>query len=263
VNIVVLLKQVPDTETLIEIADDKISIKSGDVKWVVNPYDELAVEEALQIREKQGEGKITILSVGPERSVSAVRTALAMGADEGILIDDPALEGIEALGTAKVLAAALKEIPFDLVIAGQRAVDDDNYIVPSAVAELLGIPQITMVMKQEISDGKISCEQSVDGGSVVVEADLPALFTTQRGINEPRYPSLPNIMKAKKKPLASKTLADIGVASEDVLKTGDKYTVRSLAYPPGRKAGIIIEAATAEEKAAELVKLLHNEAEVI
>ena len=129
-DIVVLLKQVPDTETLIEIADDKVSIKSGDVKWVVNPYDELAVEEALQIREKQGEGKITILSVGPERSVSAIRTALAMGADEGILIDDSAIEGIDALGTAKVLAAALKDIPFDLIIAGQRSVDDDNYIVP-------------------------------------------------------------------------------------------------------------------------------------
>ena len=262
-NIVVLLKQVPDTETLIEIADDKVSIKPNDVKWVVNPYDELAVEEALQIKGKQGAGKVTILSAGPERSVSAIRTALAMGADEGILIDDPAIEGIDALGTAKVLAAALKDIPFDLIIAGQRAVDDDNYIVPSAVAELLGIPQVTMVIKQEIGDGKISCEQTVDGGVIVVEADLPALFTTQRGINEPRYPSLPNIMKAKKKPLASKTLADIGVAPEDVAKTGAKVTVRSLAYPPGRKAGIIIEGSTAEEKAAELVKLLQNEAEVI
>jgi len=199
VNIVVLLKQVPDTETLIQIAEDKASIRTEDVKWVINPYDEFAVEEALRIKEKH-HGKVTILTLGPERAVESIRTALAMGADEGVLIDDPATQGSDALGTAKVLTAALKETGYDLVITGQRAVDDDGYQVPAAVAELLGVAQVSMVIKEEITDGKIRCERTIEGGTVVVETDLPALFTTQRGINEPRYASLPGIMKAKKKP---------------------------------------------------------------
>jgi electron transfer flavoprotein beta subunit len=262
VDIVVLLKQVPDTEALIQIADDQASIQTRDVKWVINPYDELAVEEALRIKEKH-DGKVTILSVGPDRAVESVRTALAMGADEGVLIDDPAMEGSDALGTAKVLAAALKEMGYDLVIAGMRAVDDDGYQVPSAVAELLGLPQMSMVVNEEISDGKITCECTVDGGTVVVEADLPVVFTTQRGINEPRYASLPGIMKAKKKPLEQKTLADLGIDAAEVGGASSKCRVTNLAFPPERTPGQIIEGETAEEKAAEFVRLLKEDAKVI
>jgi electron transfer flavoprotein beta subunit len=262
VDVVVLLKQVPDTETLIQIADDNASIKTEDVKWVINPYDEFAVEEALRIKEKHG-GKVTILTMGPERAVESIRTALAMGADEGVLIDDPATQGSDALGTAKVLAAALKEIGYDLIIAGQRAVDVDGYQVPAAVAELLGIAQVSVVIKEEITDGKIRCERTIEGGIVVVEADLPALFTTQRGINDPRYASLPGIMKAKKKPLVQKTLADLGVDPSEVGEANAKCRIRSLSFPPERAPGRIIEGETAEAKAAELVRLLTDEAKVI
>lgn len=261
-DIVVLLKQVPDTETLIQITDDKTSIKTEDVKWVINPYDEFAVEEALLIREKHG-GKVTILTMGPERAVESIRTALAMGADEGMLINDPAAQGSDALGTAKVLTAALKEIGYDLIIAGQRAVDVDDYQVPAAAAELLGIPQVSMVIREEITDGKIRCERTVEGGTVVVEADLPALFTTQRGINEPRYASLPGIMKAKKKPLANKTLADLGVDPGEVGAANAKCRITNLSFPPERSPGRIIKGETAEAKAAELVRLLAEEAKVI
>jgi electron transfer flavoprotein beta subunit len=262
VDIVVLLKQVPDTEALIQIADDKASIKTEDVKWVINPYDEFAVEEALRIKENHG-GKVTILTMGPARAVEAIRTALAMGADEGVLIDDPAAQGSDALGTAKVLAAALKQMDYDLIIAGQRAVDVDGYQVPGAVAELLGIALVSMVIKEEISDGKITCERTVEGGTVVVEADLPAVFTTQRGINEPRYASLPGIMKAKKKPLAQKSLTDLGVDASEVGGASAKCRIMSLTFPPERSPGRIIEGETAEAKAAELVRLLAEEAKVI
>lgn len=259
-EIVVLLKQVPATESLVKIADDGVSIKTDDIKFVMNPYDEFAVEEALRIRETQG-GKVTIISVGTEKTVEAIRTALAMGADEGILINDPAAMGCDALGIARILTAVLKGIPYDLIIAGQRAVDDDNYQVGGAVAEFLGIPGISMVVKEEIVDGKIKCHRSIDGGIAVHEAPLPALFTTQRGLNEPRYASLPGIMKAKKKPLDTKTLTDIGL---DSAKVGESVTaIKAMQFPPEREGGRIIEGETAQEKGVELVRLLHEEAKVI
>ncbi len=262
-EIVVLLKQVPDTEAAIQIGDDKITIKTEDIKWVINPYDEYAIEEALRIKEAQGEGKVTILTAGKQRAIEAIRTALAMGADEGVLIDDPAIEQTDGLGIAKILAAALKEIPCDLIIAGHRAVDDDCYMVPAAVAEFIGMPQVSMVVKQEINNGKISCERTIEGGTVVIEAELPALFTTQRGLNEPRYASLPGIMKAKKKPLETKSLTDIGIDSDEVGKTAAKCVVRNLSFPPKRTPGKIIEGETVEAKAAELARLLREEAKVI
>lgn len=259
-EIVVLLKQVPDTESIISVADDGVSIKTADLKWVINPYDEFAVEEALQIRDANS-GKVTILTVGSDKATEAIRTALAMGADEGILINDPAIEGCDGLGTARILAAALKDISYDLIIAGQRAVDDDNFLVGAAVAEYLGIPNISMVNKQEIADGKIKCQQTIEGGTVVLEAPLPALFTTQRGLNEPRYASLPGIMKAKKKPLETKTLADIGLDASAVADPGAKTV--SMQPPPARQGGRVIEGETAQEKVIELVKLLSEEAKVL
>jgi electron transfer flavoprotein beta subunit len=260
VEIVVLLKQVPATESLIAVADDGQSIKTENLKYVISPYDEFAVEEGLRIREAQG-GKVTVLTVGPDKATEAVRTALAMGADEGVLINDPAAQGLDGLRTAKVLAAALKDMPYDVIIAGQRAVDDDNFLVGTAVAEYLGIPNISIVNQQEIADGKIKCRRTIEGGTVTLEAALPALFTTQRGLNEPRYASLPGIMKAKKKPLATKSLSDIGL---DPAELGEARTqLLSMQPPPERKGGRIIEGETAGEKAAELVRLLAEEAKVI
>jgi electron transfer flavoprotein beta subunit len=262
-NVVVLLKQVPDTESLIEINADGSDIKTDNLKWIVNPYDELAVEEGLRVRERLGSGKVTVLSVGPERATAAVRTALAMGADEGVLINDPALDRPDPMATAKVLAAALKTIPFDLIIAGQRAVDDDSYLVPAAVAEYLSIPMIGLVVRQEITGGRIRCEQSLQDGTAVVEADLPVLITTQRGLNQPRYASLPNIMKAKKKPLETRSLAALGLEAALVGSGTAKTRIRSLAFPPQRKVCKMIPGETADEKAVQLVQMLRTEAGVL
>lgn len=261
-EIVVLVKQVPDTESLIQIAGDGVSIKKEDIKWVMNPYDEIAVEEALQIREAQG-GTVTIVSMGPQKTVETIRTALAMGADKGVHINDPAAEGSDALATARILAAALKDIPFDLIIAGHRAVDEDNYQVASGVAELLSIPQISMVIKAELLDGKIKCHRTIEGGTVVVEAPLPALFTTQRGLNEPRYASLPGIMKAKKKPVDVKTVADVGIDPATVGAANRKVRIKALNLPPERQAVRMIEGEKPADKAAQLVKVLHEEIKII
>jgi electron transfer flavoprotein beta subunit len=261
-EIVVLVKQVPDTESLIQISADGKTIRKDDIKWVMNPYDEIAVEEALRIRESQG-GTVTILSFGPQKATETIRTALAMGADKGVHINDPAAEGSDGLATAKLLSAALKGMSYDLIIGGMRAVDEDKYQVGSAVAEYLGIAQITQVVKETLSEGKIVCESVIEGGTLVTEAVLPVLFTTQRGLNEPRYASLPGIMKAKKKPIEVKTAADLGVDAGEVGLAAGKVRVLGLSYPPERTAVRMVAGETAEEKAAALVKILREEVKVI
>jgi electron transfer flavoprotein beta subunit len=261
-DVVVLVKQVPDTESLIMIEEDGVSIKTDDIKWVMNPYDELAVEAALQIREARG-GMVTILSLGPEKTIETIRTALAMGADKGVHISDPAANGSDALSKGKILAAALKTRPFDLIIAGMRAVDEDNYQVGSAVAEYLDIPQISQVTKVIVENQTIKCHRAIEGGTVVIEAALPALFTTQRGLNEPRYASLPGIMKAKKKPIDTLSLADLGIDPETVGRAGRKVKVASLKFPPEREAVRMIKGESPGEMAAELVKVLHENVKVI
>jgi electron transfer flavoprotein beta subunit len=261
-DIVVLVKQVPDTESLVQIAGDGVSIKKDDIKWVMNPYDELAVEEALRIKEAKG-GTVTVLSVGPQKAQETIRTALAMGADKGIHVNDPKAEGSDSLAVARILAAALKTLPFHLIIAGQRGVDEDNYQVGAAVAEFLGIPHISLVVKAEVLDGKIRCHRVIEGGAVVVEAPLPALFTTQRGLNDPRYASLPGIMKAKKKPLEVKTIADLGIDPAAVGAAGRKVVVKALRLPPQRKAVRMITGDTPEAVASELVRVLHDEVKLI
>ena len=261
-DIVVLVKQVPDTESLVQIAADGVSIRKDEIKWIMNPYDELAVEEALRIREAKG-GTVTIVSCGGPKAQETVRTALAMGADKGLLINDPKAEGGDALATARILAAAVKTLPCDLLIAGQRAVDEDNYQVGAAVAELLDIPHVALVVKAEVLEGKIRCHRSVEGGTVVVESPLPMLFTTQRGLNEPRYASLPGIMKAKKKPLEVKTAADLGVDAARIGVAGRRVVIKALRLPPQRKAVRMITGVSPEAVAAELVRVLHEETRLI
>lgn len=256
-EIIVLLKQVPSTESMIQIADDGRSIKTDDVNWVMNPYDEFAVEEALRIREKQG-GTVTLVSVGTAKAAEAIRTGLAMGADKGILVNDPAAAACDGLGVARILATVVQPLPYDLLIAGQRAVDDENFLVGAAVAEFLGIPFMSLVIKTEVTDGQIQCHRTIEGGTAVVQSPLPALFTTQRGLNEPRYASLPGVMKAKKKPLDTKTLADLGIEAPAPL-----VRVTAMRLPDKRKAARIIDAATPQAKAAELVRILHEESKVI
>lgn len=263
-NIIVCLKQVPDTESLIKIAPDGRSIVKDDIKWVMNPYDEFGVEEALRIKEKLG-GEVTVIGLGPKRVTESIRTALAMGADKGVLISDPALDGSDSIATAKALAAVIKNLQYDLIFTGQRGVDDDLGLVGATLAEFLGIPHLSVVVKVEISgDGKsVKVNGPVEGQTLVIESSLPALLTAQKGLNEPRYASLPGIMKAKKKPLEEKTLADIGLAPSDVGEGARKLKILQLTPPPERKAGRIVEGETPEAKAAELAKLLHEDAKVV
>ena len=264
VNIIVCLKQVPDTETQIKIASDGKSIVTDDIKWVINPYDEFGIEEALRLKEKFG-GEVTVIGLGPKRVTESIRTALAMGADKGILITDEAFEGSDSLATAKALASVIKDLEYDLIFAGQRGVDDDMGVVGAALAELLGIPSIALGVKVEVAeDAKaVKVHRPVEGQTLVIEASLPALITAQKGLNEPRYASLPGIMKAKKKPLDEKSLADLGLDASDFGYAGRKTKIIEMTPPPQRAAGKIVEGETAQEKAAELARLLHEEAKVI
>jgi electron transfer flavoprotein beta subunit len=263
VNVVVLLKQVPDTETVIRIDADGKSIATRDIKWIINPYDEYAVEAALRLKDSQG-ATVTVLSLGPQRAVEAIRGALAMGADQGVLVDDPATEGADALGKARVLAAALQGIPYDLICCGHRAVDDDENQVGVMAAELLGIPHLALAVSLGVQDGKVRIDQPVEGAKVSLEADLPALVTLggAHAVWNPRYASLPGIMKAKKKPLETKKLADLGLAPDQVGAGAAKLRVASLQMPPQRQAGRMLDGDTAA-KARELARLLHEEAKLI
>jgi electron transfer flavoprotein beta subunit len=264
VNIIVCLKQVPDTESQIKIAPDGKSVVTDDVKWVMNPYDEFGVEEALRIKEKLG-GEVTVVGLGPKRVAESIRTALAMGADKGILVSDPALDGSDSLAVATALAAAIKGLSYDIIFTGQRGIDDDNGIVGAALAEMLNIPNISVVEKVEISgDAKsVKAHRPVEGVTLVIEAALPALITAQKGLNEPRYASLPGIMKAKKKPLEEKTLAALGLDASQFGTGARKLKIVKLTPPPQRSAGKIVAGDTPEQKAAELARLLHEEAKIL
>jgi len=256
VNIAVCIKQVPDTETQIKIAGDGKSIVTDDIKWVMCPYDEFGVEEALRIKEKQG-GEVIVVGAGPKRVTESLRTALAMGADKAILIEDENLYGADPMLVAKILAAALKPLNADIIFFGQRAIDDDSGLVGAAVAELLDLPQMAVVNKLEVADGKAKAWRPVEGMTLVLEAPLPAVVTAQKGLNEPRYASLPGIMKAKKKPMETKTLADLGIDAKG------QYEIAGMTPPPQRAAGKTISGETPQELAANLAKALREEAKVL
>jgi electron transfer flavoprotein beta subunit len=259
-KIVVCVKQVPDTETRVKVAASGKEISEADVaNWIVSPYDEFAIEEALKIKEAKG-GEVVLVGLGPERSQAALRTGLAMGADSAVHVKDPLLDGADTLGTARALAAAIKALaPFDLVLCGQQGVGGDNSQIPGMLAELLDLPQVTVAVKVEILDGKARVERETDGGREVWETPLPALLSAQKGLNEPRYASLQGIMAAKKKPLRAVTAAELGLDADAL---APKVTVSALALPPARPPVKMIEGEP-EAQAQELVRLLHEEAKVI
>jgi electron transfer flavoprotein beta subunit len=256
------LKQVPDTEAQIKVGGDGKSIDESEIKWVMNPYDEFAVEEALKIKEAQG-GTVTVVSVGPKRTVEALRTALAMGADQAVHIDDEAALGGDSYSTAVALAAAVKGMSCDLVLCGQRAVDDDRGQLGSCLAELLDLPAVTVITGLEVGDGSLTAKRPIEGGTLVIKSSLPAVITAQKGLNEPRYASLPGIMKAKKKPLETKSLADLGLDGSQAGQAGALLEVVQMSPPPARAAGQVVEGESAAEKAAKLADLLHNQAKVV
>jgi len=258
------MKQVPDTETKIKIAPDGTGIDTEGIKYVMNPFDEFAVEEALKIKEKFG-GSVTIVCMGPDRSTEAIRTALAMGADKGVHLNDPAFEGSDSLATAKLLAKAIGTLEYDLVLCGKQAVDEDNAQIYAALAELLNIPHISVVTKVDIGeDGKSAVAQrEIEGGAKeIYETSLPAVIAAQKGLNEPRYASLPGIMKAKKKPIDTLDLAATGFGDDEVGAAGSKVKYSDYTLPPERVAGKVLEGEI-EEVTPDLVRLLREEAKVI
>lgn len=275
-NIIVCVKQVPDTASKIMIAGDGKSIVTQGLSYVISPYDEYGLEEALRMKESlSGNAKVTLVTIGLERATEALRTGMAMGADEGILIklDQPLLsasgmlpyEGtLQNLILAELLARTLAKHPRDLIFCGKQAVDDGVGQVGPMLAEKLGISYSTFVVEPRlITEKKIEFHREIEGGIVeIYEAELPILLTTEKGSHEPRYASLPGIMKAKQKAITQYTLADLSLSQQELEDLGKQIELVGLEYPPQRKQGKIIEG-TPGEAVKELVRLLHEEAKVI
>lgn len=260
-NSLVAIAYVPDTETRIKIAADGKSIDETDVKWIVSPYDEYALEEALKTKEAKGTGTVTVVSVGPERVKTGLRECLARGADEAVWVDTGAVKDLDALGVAKALAAAAKGLSFDFFWFGQKGVGPDESLVGPMTAELLGLPHVANIVHFELGDGRVTVGREIEGAHEIVESPLPVVLTAQKGLNEPRYASLKGIMGAKKKPIAEKKLADLGVPEAD--PAAAKIRWRKLELPPPRRAVKLIPADDPAAAAKELVRLLREEAKVI
>jgi len=233
VKIAVCVKQVPDTNAEKRLTPDWRLDRAG-AEQVLNPFDEYAVEEAVRIKERLG-GQITALSMGPEPAKEAIRRAIAMGCDQGVLVSDPALAGSDALATALVLSKALAKLGFDLVLCGQESTDARGGLVPSQLAEHLDVPQHGYVAKLEFADGTVTSHRQVPGGYAVVQSRLPAVVSVVKAINEPRYPTLPRIMQAKRAQIAVWSLADLGVAPAAVGAAGAR--TRVLGATPAKPRG--------------------------
>jgi electron transfer flavoprotein beta subunit len=257
-RIAVCVKQVPDTETKIKIKSDGSGIDPTGVKWVINPYDEHAIEEGIKLRDAQPGSQVFVFTVGPKsRSGEALRTALAMGADEGVLVD--AQDSIDNAAAATTLAAAIKkEGPFDLVLTGKLAIDDNSASVSQMIAQELGIPHATVISKLSLNGDLLIAEREVEGGTKeVLELTLPALIGANKGLNMPRYASLPGIMKAKKKVLKEYDLAALSVAPE-------KSRVKFLNFQlPPDKPSVKMLSGDTNTQSKELAKLLREEAKVL
>lgn len=261
-NSIVCLKEVPDTETRIEVRGGKI-VEEG-IQYVVNPYDEFALEEALRWQEKFG-GKVTLLCLGPERARESILKGLAMGADEVYHLADPVFLRGDAYATAKALAAAIQKLgDYDIIFCGKQAVDEDNAAVGVMLAEMLNLPHVSVVSKFEVAaDGKSArAERDIEGGREVVETPLPAVITAQKGLNEPRYPSFRGIRQARSKPFTQWTVADLGLDVGVIGAAGAKLQVIEILPPPERPPGRVVPGEPADA-VKELVWLLREEAKVI
>jgi len=258
-KIAVCVKQVPDSETRIKLAAPAPQLDQSGFTRVLNPYDAFAVEEAVKIKEARGEGEITAITIGPDTVKETLKKdCLAVGCDKAVLINDPALAGADEAAVATVLAAALKREQYDLILFGIKAIDDDSGQVGILVAEKLGLPHVSVITKLELGDGTLTAHREIEGGKEIVEAPLPAILTCQKGLNEPRLPSLPNIMKAGMKPMETVTCADLGVEVPAAL-----VEIKQYAPPPPRGECKLIDAEDPAAAARELARLLNEEAKVI
>ena len=248
-KVLVPIKRVVDYNVKIRVKSDNSGVELSNVKMSMNPFDEIAVEEAIKLKEAGTVSEIVVLSIGPQQSQETIRTALAMGADRGILVKTDEL--VEPLNVAKIIKAATEEENPDLIILGKQAIDDDSNQTGQMLAALLGWSQGTFASELKINDGKANVVREIDGGLQTLEIKLPSIITTDLRLNEPRYASLPNIMKAKKKPLEQINASDLGV------DTKARIEQIKVEEPPKRKAGIKVA------NVSELVQKLKNEAKVI
>ncbi len=260
-NSLVAIAYVPDTETRIKIAADGKSLDESEVKWIVSPYDEYALEEALRTKEAAGAGVVTVVTVGPERAKTGLRECLARGGDEAVWVDSGDFRYLDALATAKAIAAVAREGRHDFLWFGQKGVGADESLVGPMVAELLDLPHIGSVVKLEVAGGKVTAHREIEGAHEVVESTLPVVLTAQKGLNEPRYASLKGIMGAKKKPIAEKKLAALGIPEADPANAKTRW--RKLELPPPRQACHRISADDPAAAAKKLVRLLREEAKVL
>lgn len=256
-NIYVCIKQVPDTETKIKLTADSNGIDTAGVKWIVSSYDEFAIEESLRLRDKNPGSTVTVLSAGPGRVVEAIRTALAMGADNAIHVELP--ETADNFMSAKAIAAALKKEPkVDVVYTGKEAIDDGAAQTSQLIAEFADYSCVTVALAIEYSATGIKAKREVEGGAFeMIEAPFPVVIAAQKGLNEPRYASLPNIMKAKKKEVKTLKAAELGIADGDM-----RIRYKSFQLPPPKPPGKKLAGDPAAQ-VKELVRLLHEEAKVI
>jgi electron transfer flavoprotein beta subunit len=258
-KILVMVKQVPDTATQIKIGGDPRSIDTTGITWIVSPYDEFALEEALRIKEKRGQGEVVAVSLGPDRVKEALRSCLAMGADRAVHLLDPAWESADTLSSAQALAAVIKQEAPGLVLSGRQAIDDDMGSVGAQVAELLGWPCASWIMEESVDDaGKaVRVGRQVEGGLEVFDLPLPAVVSAQKGLNEPRYPTLKGIMGAKKKEIKDVKAADLGLAPGAPV-----LAVLKLEALPPRPPGRILPGEPAAAAHA-LVRALRDDAKAI
>lgn len=257
-KIFVCIKQVPDTETKIKIKSDGSGIEPAGIKWVMNPYDEYAVEESIKLRDANPGSIINVITVGPkERAVEALRTALAMGADEGLVIHSS--DSLDANSTAKALAAVIQsEGGADLILTGKLSIDANQSSVSQMVAEFLKVPHATVVSKLQVTAGSATAERDIEGGAKEkLQLTLPALVAANKGLNTPRYASLPGIMKAKKKVIKEFDAVALGVSDSD-----KKVTLKNLSLPP-EKLAVKMLSGDASAQAQELIRLLRDEAKAL
>lgn len=261
-NIFVCVKQVPDTETKIQPNGDGSYIETNSIKWIMNPYDEFAVEQALLVKAANAGSTVTVVRVGGVKDTEALRTAMAMGADEAILVESE--DNLDSYMTAKALKGGIEKSGKnpDLIFTGKQAIDTDALQVPQLLAQMLDLPSVSVVVGYEDAGDKVTLKREIEGGSLeVYDVSKPAVVACNKGINTPRYASLPGIMKAKKKPLTQVSLADAGVSESD---RKVKYSNFQLPpeKPPGKKFDASDEA-NAAGVVSEVVQLLRNEAKII
>jgi len=259
-KIAVCIKAVPDTETKIAVAADKINIETTGVRFVTSPYDEYAIEEALLQKQKHG-GETMVFSMGGAECTDVLRDALARGVDNATHLQDPAFANLDPLSTAKVLAAAIKDGGYELVLLGQQGVGGDNSQVPAMLAELLDMPQVTLTTKISIDGTAFKADREIEGAHETVEGTIPVVVSTQKGLNEPRYPGIKGVMAARRKEIAVKNAEALGLAG----KIGGEHAAMKLvemALPPDRPQGRLLEG-DADAQVKQLVHLLKTEAQVI